>query len=81
MENIVLSQPQIWNTFSNETPQVIHLDIVLHFPQGLMPCFFFYCLKHISACQCSGSRLPVDYLFYHVYSAGALVHQCFVRKS
>lgn len=60
-------------------PLVIHLDIVLQFPPGLMPCF--YCLKHISACQCSGSWVPVDYLFYHVHSVGALVHQRFVRKS
>lgn len=68
------------NIFSNETPQVIHLDIVPQLPQGLMPCFF-YCLKHIAACQCCGSWVPVDYLFYHVHSVGAVVHQCFVRKS
>lgn len=70
----------MWNTIYYETLKVIHLDIVLHFPQGLMPCFF-YCLKHTSACQCSGSWVSVDYLFYHVYSVGAVVHQCFVPKS
>lgn len=70
---------QHWSIYSNETLQVIHLGIVLHFPKGLI--LFLYCLQHTAACECSGSWVSVDYLFYHVYSVGAVVHHCFVRKS
>lgn len=44
---------QHWSIYSNETLQVIHLGIVLHFPKGLI--LFLYCLQHTAACECSGS--------------------------
>lgn len=80
MLKIALCRPSIWNIFPNEPSQVIHLNIVLHFPQGLMPCFS-YCLKHTAVCQgCwewGSSRLSVS---FYVYFVGAVVHHCFVRK-
>lgn len=66
--------------FSNEIPEAVYWDIVLQFPEGFIPCFS-YCLKLSAVCQRCERWAPVDYLFYHVDSVGAIVHQCFVRKS
>lgn len=72
MLKIALCRPSIWNIFPNEPSQVIHLNIVLHFPQGLMPCFS-YCLKHTAVCQGCGSGVRLDYLFHSMSTLWVLL--------
>lgn len=63
MLKIALCQPPIWNIFSNEPLSSNPLKHCTPFPSRINA-LFFYCLRHIAACQCCGSWVPPDYLFY-----------------